>query len=291
MQYYPQPQQNYNAYNNLAGMSYNGIPAGCSPYMQTIGQTNIVPFGYNGYNTGGGYYTGYYNNYNPYVIKQQQEMTMAQYREQQREQSSIMKKLYKCSCNYFGQEEDQSIVNKLSHINGIIEPDDISDFTFDEQQEYYRILRKEQELKQNQEIINNMQNNPDSVLPYNPLVNAYCTTYAKMSNDYQDKLKDMGFVEYFNTYAGQEYMEALINKSKRGNNNLRTLYNPDDYNSLLKRHKEGLFGNALNPDASIDDMEVRLPSVISEQTKQERRMRFMNAVLSNSPSSGVNMNG
>lgn len=284
---YYNPQQN--AYNNLAGMSY-GVPANCSPYMRTIGgyNSNIVPMGY-GYN--GGYYSGYYNQYNPYQIKQQQEMMLAQQREAQRQQSDIFQSLCRCSAYYQYGDVSQETIDNIDpyKASNYVDPDDISDFSYDEQKEYFRILNLENSLRMTQNMItqmNTMQNG--YIQNYNPQAQAYCNGYCKMIEDYNKKLGNIGLAEYMEKYAGIEYMEALEHQSKNNQNNVRSLYNHNDYNSLLNRHKEGLFGsNVFNPNASIDDQEIKLPQLVSEKTKQERRRLFMEAVLSN----GVNTHG
>lgn len=277
MNYYPQNNQ-YNPYNNIIAGTSNGVPASYPyqqqyPYMQTIGG-NMQPIGY-GYN--GGYYTGSYG-YNPYAERQRQEIALAQMREQQRQQSDIFKRLYKGSCNLLDIEITPEGLKQFNP-QFVQQQDDLSDLTMDQQQEFFEIQRKQVYLDQEKANIAQLQSQPFT--NYNPYTVGYSNGYAQMIQDYTEKLEGVGLVEYLDKYAGVEYMNACTRSTNNNTNNIRSLYNPGDYNALLNHHKEGLFGNIFNPNVSIDDQEVRLPTAISEKTRQERRAAFLNAILSN----------
>lgn len=270
MIYNPNPQYPNNAYNpysNLAGVQY-GAPA----TYTSIGGYPQQMYGYNG-----GYYSGLYG-YNPYAERQRQEQMIVQQREAQRSQSKIFKTLYGCACSYQGAEVNDDIYNSLDPKDVVV--DDLSDLTVEEQHEYYKALNLQQYQMQEQAIIDHMQYS-NTVVQGNPYMEQLYNQTAKMIDEGQKKYGDIGMVEYFNKYAGKEYMEVIEERNKKKNNNVRSLYNPNDYNALLNAHKEGLFGNTFNPNANIDDQEVRLPSHISAKARQERRKRFLDSILAN----------
>lgn len=273
MQYYPQQ----NPYNyNMAGM-YNGIPA------NPIG--NIAPLGYGGYNyygTGntynmGGYYSGLYNNYNPYLIKQQQELYAAQLREQQRQQCDIYSKLYKASCSYLGCEPQQDILESFNDS----EEDYLQYMNDEEKNIYFKKKQQEDYIKYNQQKIFALQNMQPNMY-YQQASNAYYNAYQKIYSDYKKAVPDdMSLQEYLEGPGRVDYLNYLEREERKKKADLSKLYNKNDYDSLLNMHKHTLFGNSVfNPDASIDDQEVHLPNMVSEVTKQERRRRFMEALLS-----------
>lgn len=260
MQYYPQSS----AYN-IGGMS---------PYIPPNPIGNITPLGYGG--TYGGYYTGNYNSYNPYYLQQQRELQLAQQREVQRTESSIFKKLYKASSTYLGLEINQEDLDKF---DPQFDEDITKDFDSEELQEYYRLQRLDEYKQYNQQQIINMQGN--SVPCINATGIAYLNSYNQMNQQAKEEISDdVGLVEYLEKYAPRKYMEAAEADQKRAQADLTKLYNKGDYNELIKKHENSMFGSSVfNPDASIDDQEIRLPNLISEQTRQERRRQFLDTIL------------
>lgn len=257
MYYHPQSTQ-----NNIGGI-YNIPP---SP----IGNTS--PIGYGGY-TNGYYSNSNYNRHNPYFIQQQREIQMAQQRESQRAQSSILKKLHKASATYRGEEvteEELSMYDPPSPVE-----DMVRDFTYDEKMEYYKLLEIEQNKKLQQDRVLELEGTTV------PFVNTRNNAYLMMCQQAKEEIpNDVGLVEYLDKYAPLKYIEAMKNDEREKQKDLTSVYNKADYGKLLGIHKASpMFGNALNPDASIDDQTIRLPTYISDKAKQERRAKFLESIM------------
>lgn len=263
MQYYPNPQNNYpGVYNQTPGYFTQG---------------NMVPIGYGGYN---GYYNNYgYYNYNPYEIKRQQDAYEQQMKENERQQIDFYKKLYKSRCNYIGREVSQ---NELAYYDSfaVYNTDNtdprIKNLTEAEYAEFSGIESHEKYLKDSQSHVVGLVNNGQ------PYVNPYTVYAMNHINQVYEQNKapdDIGLVEYMEKYGQQQYA-AIIDKKIRQQSNTGNLYNRDNYNSLLDKHRSELFGGILDPNASVDDLEVRLPNYISDKTKQERRQRFLETIMS-----------
>ena len=262
------------AYNNLAG--FNGYTNVQQPPM--IG--SITPIGYGGYN--GGYYSGQYN-YNPYAIKQMQEMQLAQSREVARQQTGILQKIYKSVCSYNGTEPDTEVLNSYDpNINKSQEL--VASLDMNQQQELYRIQAIENKLNYHAQVINNFRT-ADQPVYGNSMMAAAADNISNKMSEYQQNLEGVGMVEYWAKYAAKDYMSALESKSRNNTNNIQALYNPTDYNSLIAQHKG--FSNAFDPNASIDDQEIRLPGVVSDQHRLERRRAFMESILSTTTTTGI----
>lgn len=262
MQYYPQQQPMNN---------YGGMPM-CIP-SNPIG--NIAPLGYGGMY--GGYYTGNYNRYDPYYLQQQKELQLAQQREDQRTQSSIFKKLYKTSSNCLGlaiTEED------LGRFDPQFDEDLTTGMNQEEMETYYYLQRRDEYMNYHQQQISAMQGN--SI----PCMSTQGYAYNQAYNQMYDKAKkeipdDVGLAEYLEKYAPKKIMEAYEQDQKKAQADLTKLYNKTDYNELIKSNRSIFGSTVFNPDASIDDQEIRLPNLISERTRQERRAQFLNAIVGN----------
>lgn len=263
MQYYPQQQQ---PMYNYGGMS---------PYIPSNPIGNIAPLGYGGLY--GGYYTGNYNKYNPYYLQQQQEIQLAQQREAQRTESSLFKRLYKASSTCLGLEVTEEA---LSQFDPQFEEDITAGLNHEELQKYYSLQQREQYMNYHQQQIIAMQGNgvpcvSSEGAAYN---NAYHQMFEKAKKEIPD---DVGLAEYLEKYAPKKLMEAYEADQKRAQADLTKLYNKSDYNELIKTNRSMFGSSVFNPDASIDDQEIRLPNLISEQTRQERRKQFLNAIIGN----------
>lgn len=262
MVYYPQQT----SYNN--GGMFQSIPP------NPIG--NISPIGFGGYNNG--YYTGNYNQFNPYAIQQQRELQLAQQREVQRNESTIFKKLHKASCSY---NEFEIKDEDLRRYDPSFEQqnNDIEGLNQNELDEYYSLLRQDQYKQNQQQFIIQMQMQPQ--MPYiNPIGVAYANAYYEINQKAKKEIpNDVGLVEYLEKYAPKQYIEALEYESRKSQADLTKLYNKTDYNKLLNMHKTSLFGDVFNPDATIDDQEIRLPNLISQKTRQERRKQFLDTIM------------
>ena len=107
-------------------------------------------------------------------------------------------------------------------------------------------------------------------------MNYIANTYEKERSEIPN---DISLIDYLENHAGKKYADAKTREQKR-NNTTGKLYNKTEYGNLLDQNKSSLFGGVFDPNASLDDQEVRLPNLISEQTRQERRKRFMETILS-----------
>jgi hypothetical protein len=255
MYYYPQPMNNY---------------GGMSSYIPSNPIGNIAPLGYGG--SYGGYYTGNYQRYNPYYLQQQREIQLAQQREAQRTESSIFKKLYKASATCLGMEVTEE---DLSRFDPVYEEDLTNDLDPDELREYYQLQNQERYLDYHKQQIIAMQGNTTQCVSATGA--AYANGYAKMYEQARKEIpSDVGLAEYLEKYAPKKYMEALEADQKRNQADLSKLYDKGDYNELIKRHKDSMFNsNVFKPEANIDDQEIKLPVMISEKTRQERRQQFL----------------
>jgi hypothetical protein len=255
MYYYPQQQPAI--YNN--GGMYNIPP-------NPIG--NIAPIGYGGYNNG--YYTGQYSYYNPYYIQQQRAIQLAQQREAQRVESGIFKKLQTASASFLGYELTEE---DLKRYDVVYDEDIVSDFGIGDQEEYYRLKQIDDYKRSMQQKIIQMQG--DLVPCISSQAVAYCNAYNQMHEKAKKEIPDnVGLLEYLEKYAPKKYMEALEHDQRKVQADLTKTYNKVDYKELIDRSR-GIYKSVFNPDANIDDQEIKLPNFISEKTMQERRKRFL----------------
>jgi hypothetical protein len=240
-------------------------------YMPPNPIGNIAPIGYGGYN--GSYYTGNYASYNPYYIQQQKEIQIAQQRESQRIQNSILKKLYRSSAKCLHYEIDEETLSQFD------EPEDITDgLTWEEKLKYDKLLKEEQRLSEHQQIISIQQNMVPSMSMAGYM---YSNAYSDMSQKAKEEVPDdVGLVEYLENYAPKKYIETMDYNQKQAQYDLTQIYNKEDYNKLVTSRKTSLFGNSVfNPEATIDDQEIKLPNFISERTRQERRKMFIDSIM------------
>ena len=240
---------------------------------------------YNPYYNNGGYYSGYYNNFNPYELQKQRQMQIDEYNRQQQYQVDMLKTLYKSSCSYTGTE----VTDEALHFYDRYSPNykyngpDISDLTYEQRIEYntrrnndLSIEKSQQECyRMNNILMNQQYNSLDllkmSIIQYNAQV---------FQKERERVPADTDLVTYLNKYASKDYYDALQNINKKQQSTSQ-LYNSGDYNALLNKHKNTLFGNALNPNANFDDQEITLPTSISDEQRQERRKRFFESIMQN----------
>lgn len=251
-----------------------------TPYMNN-GMT--MPIGYNG-NNGSYYGTNYYNNFNPYYIKQQQEAYQAQLKESQRNEADFYKTLYKTSCSYLGKEVTQEA---LDYYDKTLAPDvyvsnNIANLNYEQQITYERLKQRDEAMNLHRQSIANIAATPLEELQAqkvtNPYYQKYCDGYDKVRNDYYDGMPDnVNLATYLKDFANKHYLEARKEATAK-NNGVDNLYNKSDFNTIMNAHKSS-FSTLFNPYASIDDQEVRLPGYVSEKSRQERRARFINAAL------------
>ena len=278
MTYQQQPQiQSFNGMNTVYQQQYPNGP-------------KILPVGFggnpnNGVLNSGGYYTGQYNNFNPYTVQQQQEEQLRRIQEQENYQINLMKTLYRSTCAYNGirpTEEGLAYYDRYRTITQQPQNEvDLSGLTNEQISTYYQISARESIETQQQQAVERVGALMDQgrAIQGNPAILQAAYNNAKAFEDRQKKVPpDIGLMEYLENYAVDDYYEAKKLEMKK-THNTSALYNQDDYRSLLERHKSSLFGPALDPNSNIDDQEIRLPSHITEKQKQERRNRFIQTIL------------
>lgn len=272
MQYYPNPPQ----------QTYPGATYAPGYFMPMGGQQQIVPIGYGGYNNGG-YYSNNYNYFNPYFIKQQQEEQYQTCKQHEYEQINFMKRMYQNACSYQGREATQQELGYYDSLsvygnNQYTDPR-VAQLTPQEYAEYMNIYNNEQAIKANQARVVQLATSTGVKYVDQYQINAMnyiANTYEKERSEIPN---DISLIDYLENHAGKKYADAKTREQKR-NNTTGKLYNKTEYGNLLDQNKSSLFGGVFDPNASLDDQEVRLPNLISEQTRQERRKRFMETILS-----------
>ena len=286
-----QPQQYQYGYNmqmyNQPQTGYNQQP-----------QMNIGANAQNNPYNNGGYYSGYYGNFNPYDLQKQQQLQMEEYNRQQQYQVDMWKTLYKAACNYTNTEVTKESLEFYDRFgpnqnNSSITGPDLSDLTYEQRIEYNTRRNNDIKLEQNymsarNTVINmeqrQMNNQYDPLQLLNMAVNEYNRRVYEKERERVPE--DTDLFTYLEKYASWDYYDALQNINKKRQTTAQ-LYNSKDYNDLLSRHKNTLFGNALNPNASLDDQEIHLPTSISDEQRQERRARFFDSIMKNQANGGA----
>ena len=279
MFYNPNQQVQQNMTYPQQNLMYGGYQQ--SPYNYSGG---IAPIGCGGFN--GNYYStnNYYNNFNPYYIKQQQEAYQAQVRESQRQEADFYKRLYKASCSYLGVEVTPEA---LEYYDKTLAPDayasnNLANLSYEQQTTYEQLKIRDQNMAFHNQNLNQLAVTPVEQLSQptitNPYYQQYAQGYQKVHEEYAKDMPDnIGLIEYLRDYAGEHYLEARKELSVQAQN-ASGLYNKNDFNTIMNAHKSP-FNTLFNPYASIDDQEVRLPGYVSEKSRQERRARFMQSML------------
>lgn len=285
----------YNPYqigNQNINQNYYG-PGYCQPQPYPIGYTN-VPYGYNpnigSLNVSGGAYgginSGYYsysnmgsNYYNPYLEQKKKERAIEEAKKSQKYQSDIMKRLSKNSHNVLGVYNEQEFEKHAKQYDPIW-----SSMTNEEYMEYTELenLARVHELSKMQE---NGGINQNSIIYQNQKIDRINREIDKNKNKF-GLSDDMSMMEFFDI-AGDILLEQKIEETRRGRRDMGSLYNRDSYGKLIDLHsgKHNYFnsiGNANNlgrlKHHNIDDMEVTLPSNMSEQYAK-RKAEFINQLL------------
>lgn len=237
MQYFPQPMM-------MGGGQYSPSP---------------TPLGYGGYF--GGYYNGnMYNTFNPYEVQRRNEEMQKQQQQMLKMQQDILYKTYSAASK--GQELDPNVV---SRIYGTV-PQQFSDPI--QNMEYNSLVQKEQALQQNNAYIDQMTRN---MMPTIPFVEQNLGNLQKMQQG-RENLEGMDMYTYFATVAQDDLREATNRETMRQQANLTNLYSTNSYQTFLNKFRMGM---PYDPNASTDDMTIRLPSIVSEQERMERRRQFM----------------
>lgn len=263
--------------NNMMG---NGMYLN-KGYMPPTPISNVIGVGTNGYNNMnngmmnmGGYYNNNYNYYNPYLIQQQQQLQQSQMREQMRQQTDILKTISKSVNKALGADIDME-----KHLEQYNPENYYQGIKSNNQYGYYQ--------QDNEQLVHDrlmsIHCNGHTGNPVNQrLIQANNILYEQ---EKQTRPDEYGIIE-FNKSAGELYNEIVQQEQRMVQRDLTKLYNPNQYNQLVKMNGSGnsyfnsMFqGTAMmQNDMNIDDMEVKLPNHLVN-TYDERKQAFLNAIF------------
>ena len=255
-------------------MNYYPNPYGMMGGVGNPTPSYSVPYGYGGYN--GNYFSGgmgMYNAFNPYALQQQQEQYRKQMEAEQKKQQDLQAKLYRIACSGSGKEPQQAILNHIyGRDNAQQSQTNIEGLNSMEQFEYNQMVQSEQ-LKYNEQTYIDQMFNPYG--GYNPNVAEY-NKQMQLWKEYNDKRsqtipEDVGMFEYFKYYAGQDYLDAQNAQKKRKEQQVQQLYDNNRFNNFLTQ---------FSMNSNIDDMTIRMPSVVNEQERAARRKAFIDMLMS-----------
>lgn len=271
--------------NNMIGGQQGIYPNGYIP-SNNIG--NIVGISNQGYNTNynmyngmmpnnnmsnmGGYYNNQYNNYyNPYLAQQQQQIRETQMREQMRSQTDILKKISK--------NINKALNNNIDNMDQHLQRYNPENFY---NQGGNNGFYQDEEERIHNKLLNIHFNGIEG--------NMYSMRHIQANNILYDQEKqkrpdDMTMNEY-NRSAMEIINDINQQEARNRQRNLSSLYNSNQYNQLVKMngHANSYFNSMFNGtamqqrDMNIDDMEVKLPSHLS-QSYQERKKAFFDSIF------------
>lgn len=212
--------------------------------VPTIG--NIGGYGYP-------YQNGYYNQYyNPYYIRQQQEAQRRMEIEQSRIQQDIWARLIQCRNNALGYEQ----VSQGEIIDSINQRVALQHQMYADAQYMNKIHEISAKAQQQLQI--------DS----QPVQQVQTQQQQEEKSLYRWLHED-----------GQERLDSALNTEvRKSQRNVSNLYDSNSYQQLLSIHNNTY--NSLNPNVSIDDMEIQvnLPQRLKME-RDERRQRFAEALM------------
>lgn len=225
MRYIPYQTPMYN------GTSYQSMP--------TIG--SIGGYGYPS--------NGYYNQYfNPYYLRQQQELERKRQLEEARTQANIWVRLAQCRNEAFGYNQTaEEIMDQISSISAT-EQQMNSDEEF--MQKIHEISQRAYQSQLQEQAMRENIKRQQEVMASQPIENK--SLYRWLHEDAQER-----------------YMECLYTEMNRQQNNTSKLYDSGAYNNLLNTH-DSVF-NSLKKDVTIDDMEIQVS--LPQRLKMERDLR------------------
>lgn len=256
-------------------INYTNVPYEYQPNIGNLGVTGgygEINSGYYNYNNTGGYY-------NPYLAQKKREREIEEARQSQKYQSNIMKKLSRNSQNILGVYDENEFEEHAKQYDPVW-----SSMTNEQYIEYTELenLARVHELSKRQES--------GEIDNYNTMYQNQKIDRINMEIDKnKDKFginDDMSMMEFFDV-AGNILLEQKIEETRRGRRDMSELYNKDNYGKLIDLHsgKYNYFnsiGNGNNlgrlKHHNIDDMEVTLPSNMSEQYAK-RKAEFINQLL------------
>lgn len=193
-----------------------------------------------------------YNNmyYNPYYIRQQEE-AQKRYNEWQRNiQMDIWAKLGNCVNNCFGYEKvsrDQ-MINQMNH----------------DYQYYMQIMEDSKMTNKCASIAEQARTNMAQEQARQAQIEQLKENPPEIKEPSGKSL-----FEWLREDASVRYREALNESVKRSQRNTSQLYDSNGYHQLLQAHTSVF--NSLNPNVTIDDMEIQVN--LSTKLAQEREAR------------------
>lgn len=240
MRYIPYQQPSY----GYSGTAYQSVP--------TIGNIGGQYNPYYGYNNGM-YYNQYYN---PFYIRQQQEMQRQMELQRQQENMKMWARLIKCRNNWYGDEMSDSQINDL-----LTQTNQIS----------YTYIQDEQFVNNCHDIITKAQQNFAKEQAEEQKRLEY---YKKMA---ETPIESKPLSQWLAEDAHDRFMQAQYATIRKQTRNTSKLYDTNGYHQLLNAHSNSYA--ALNQNVTIDDMEIQvnLPQRIKNE-RDLRRQRFAQAL-------------
>lgn len=220
----------------------------------TGGMFNSIPPNPIGLNLGMGYYTGVYNGYqNPYILAKQMEEERRRLKEEQRQQTNVLKLMSKAYHKY----KNSDIKDIDAYVSSIYDP--VEEKTNKQEADYLKLLNV---------YANGI--NVENIVNYNVIAwNKQVEEERKLAPD------DCSFAEYVNSGAVKMYTGMLERKLKTQSRNVSKLYNKDHYNKLLNLHNTTGAFNGIN----IDDQTISLPKGLVQKEILDRKRRFLDNIL------------
>lgn len=257
-----QPYSTAPTFGNIGGLGYNNT---VNPYL------NMMNNPYANQMMNGGYYSGYYNNYNPQAIMRQMEEQRKAQEAAIRNQIELQKMKARMYNTFHGIETDEDYLEKFYNPNTYTElQKDVDDYN-----EMMRLAA--------------ISNDPSRIVGPNYYA---MNEIARISNDIRSKHPvDQSFTDFMNT-AGDLYREALINENTREmRKNIANTYDRQAFNQLATMHKQSSFAS-LRQNVSVDDLSISLPPHLQQsKSYQEKKNQFLNFITQNDIRNRGGVNG
>ena len=238
------------------------------PIYSSFGNMYQQPLGYG------------YDAYNPYL--QYQNLYIEQNREALNTQVNILQRLYKASCYYNETEVEQE---SLDYIRDLYFPTEKKNNYDGYRNVPPALMERKRHIEQlNANSYHLMNANLVDCTGQNPELMPYVNYINNLYTQYRNRIpNDTGMIEYFNKYASDDYMDALNSEYVKKVQSLTNAYNSDAYKESIASKQFSIYGKALqdpNMIRGLDDIEVKLPTYISDATRQERRAQFIASLMS-----------
>lgn len=247
----PLPYSTTPTFGNIGGLGYNN---NSNPYLGFNPQYPQMMMN-------GGYYSGYYNYYNPQEIKRQMEEQRKAEEARIQNEISIQKMKARIYNALNGIETDEEYIEMLYNPNSYVEIN--------------KDMRDYEEMLRLSEIAN------DPARRVGPNM-ATINGMMRISEDIRSKHPvDQSFMDFMNT-AGDLYREALINENIREmRKNIANTYDREAYSQLTNMHRQSSFAS-LRQNVSLDDLSISLPDHLKRSNEyQERKSQFINFITQN----------